>query len=147
MPVVLALAPLITRIEFRMNDTSDATVRRDLRDLPPHLDRIDGWIADGVLGGEPPNAADLQIATTLRLLHSIGDVRPLLAGRPAETLAFRWFERLPGSTPPASCRRSGSRRQLKVAAGWSPASCSSALRNCGRCRPPPLPRATAPDRW
>jgi glutathione S-transferase len=99
MAAIVASAPLITRIERRMNDATDAAARADLRTLPGHLDRIDGWIAAGVLGGERPNAADLQIAPTLRLLHSIGDVRPLIAGRPAEELAFRWFERLPGETP------------------------------------------------
>jgi glutathione S-transferase len=99
-PVVLASAPIVTRIERRMNEATDDAVRADLRALPDHLDKIDAWIAAGVLGGEQPNAADLQIATTLRLLHSIGDVRPFIAGRPAEALAFRWFERLPGETPP-----------------------------------------------
>jgi glutathione S-transferase len=99
MAAIVASAPLITRIERRMNDATDAAARADLRTLPGHLDRIDGWIAAGVLGGERPNAADLQIAPTLRLLHSIGDVRPLFAGRPAEELAFRWFERLAGETP------------------------------------------------
>ena len=41
------------------------------------------WIAEGLLGGEQPNAADLQIGSTIRLLMSIGDVRPLIEGRPA----------------------------------------------------------------
>jgi glutathione S-transferase len=100
MPAILAAAPLITRIELRMTKATPEAVRADLEALPGHLDRIDGWIADGVLGGEHPNAADLQIAPTIRLLHTIGDVRPLIAGRPAEGLASRWFDALPGSTPP-----------------------------------------------
>jgi glutathione S-transferase len=98
-PVILAAAPLITRIERRINDATDEAARADLRALPDHLEKVDAWIEEGVLGGERPNAADLQIAPTLRLLHTIGDVRPFLAGRPAEELAFRWFERLPGETP------------------------------------------------
>jgi glutathione S-transferase len=101
MPVVLAAAPLIIRVERMLNDvTDDAVIRKDVQDLPGHLDKIDAWIADGVLGGEQPNAADLQIAPSIRLIHTIGDVRPLIAGRPAEELAFRWFDPLPGSTPP-----------------------------------------------
>lgn len=98
-PVVLALAPLITRVERRMNDADDERVRRDLRDLPGHLDRVDAWIAEGVLGGEPPNAADLQVATTLRLLMTIGDLRPLIEPRPAGALALRLFPAHPGEVP------------------------------------------------
>ena len=97
-PVIKLSAPLITKIERGLNDTSEATARADLAALPGHLDRVDGWIADGVLGGDEPNAADLQIATSLRLLHTIGDVKPLMAGRPAEELAHRWYAPLPGST-------------------------------------------------
>jgi hypothetical protein len=33
-------------------------VRRDLAALPGILQRIDDWIAEGVIGGEQPNAAD-----------------------------------------------------------------------------------------
>lgn len=96
MPVVRAAGPLITRMERRMNDVTDAAVRADLDALPGHLDRIDGWIAEGVLGGAQPNAADLQIATSVRLLCTVNAVRPLIEGRPAERHAHAWFERLPG---------------------------------------------------
>jgi glutathione S-transferase len=99
MPVVLASAPVITRIERRINDATEERAQRELSELPGHLDRIDGWIADGVLDGDHPNAADLQIATTTRLLHTLADVRPLIAGRPAEEHAFRWFDRLRGEVP------------------------------------------------
>jgi glutathione S-transferase len=99
MPAVLAAAPLILAIEKRMNDVSEEGVRADLAALPGHLDRVDAWIAAGVLNGEQPNAADLQIATSLRLLHTLEDVRPLLAGRPALELAHRWYDRLPGVVP------------------------------------------------
>jgi glutathione S-transferase len=99
MPVVLALAPVATRIEKRMNRATDEALRADLQALPGHLDRIDAWIADGVLGGEAPNAADLQIAPTILLLSTVSDVRPLIAGRPAEAFARRWFEPFPGEIP------------------------------------------------
>ena len=59
------------------------SARADLAALPRQLERIDGWIAEGLLGGEQPNAADLQIGSTIRLLMSIGDVRPLIDGAPA----------------------------------------------------------------
>ena len=63
------------------------------------LDRIDGWIADGVMGGEQPNAADLQIATSLRLLMAFADLRPLIEARPAGQLALRLFPDFPGDVP------------------------------------------------
>src|SRR3954451_16577912 len=77
----VASAPLITRIEWRINDVSDATTKRDLRALPDHLNKIDGWIADGTIGGEPLNAADLQIGASIALLQTIADLRPLLDSR------------------------------------------------------------------
>jgi glutathione S-transferase len=99
MPVILAIAPVVTRIERRLNDATPEATRADLQALPGHLDRIDGWIAEGVLGGEAANAADLQIATTLRLLMTIADVRPLIAPRPAGELALRLFPDHPGELP------------------------------------------------
>ena len=98
-PVIVAMAPVITRIERRMNGATDEAMRADLRALPGHLDRIDAWIAEGVLGGEAANAADLQIATTLRLMLTLDDVRPIIAGRPAEELAMRLFPEHPGRVP------------------------------------------------
>jgi glutathione S-transferase len=79
--------PLTARLMAMKNRASDVSARADLAALPDQLDRIDGWIAEGVLGGERPNAADLQIGSTIRLLLSIGDVRPLIEGRPAARLA------------------------------------------------------------
>ncbi|HSD82072.1 MAG TPA: glutathione S-transferase family protein [Solirubrobacteraceae bacterium] len=98
-PLLLALAPVATRVERALNDASDEAVRADLRALPAHLDRIDSWIADGVLGGERPNAADLQIATTSRLLLTIGDVAPAFDGRPARDHALALFPDLHGAVP------------------------------------------------
>ena len=52
----------------RRNKATDDSARADLDALPGQLDRVDTWIADGLLGGEQPNAADLQIGSTIRLL-------------------------------------------------------------------------------
>ena len=99
-PAVRALAPIVVGVERRLSGAQDSAVRADLRALPRHLDRIDGWLAGGVLGGETVNAADLQIATTSRLMLTIGDVRPFFAGRPAEAHAMGLFPEWAGSTPP-----------------------------------------------
>jgi glutathione S-transferase len=82
-----------------MNKASDDTLRQDLRALPAHLDRIDAWIADGTLGGDPPNAADLQIFTSIRLMLTLGDLRPLIEGRPAGDHAMRLFPEWDGHMP------------------------------------------------
>ncbi len=52
-----------------------------------------------MIGGPDPNAADLQIATTTRLLLTIGDVAPFFRGRPAEAHARALFPPQAGSVP------------------------------------------------
>lgn len=98
-PLIRMSAPLIARGAGRLNNVSDAAVRADFDALPGYLDRIDGWIEEGVMGGEPPNAADLQIATTLRLLMTLDDLRPLIEDRPAGQLALRLFPQVDGRMP------------------------------------------------
>jgi glutathione S-transferase len=87
--------PLTARWMARRNKAGDEPVQADLAELPGYLARIDAWIADGLLGREQPNAADLQIGCSIRLLLSIGDVRPLIEGRPAAGLT-RYFPPIPG---------------------------------------------------
>ncbi len=99
-PLVRLVAPAVVAIERAINSAHDEAVRADLRALPEDLDRIDGWILDGTLNGaREPNAADLQIASSVRLLATIGDARPLLAGRPCEALATALFADFPGDVP------------------------------------------------
>lgn len=98
-PVVLALAPVIGRIERKVNNATEDQQRADLAALPGYLDVVDGYLADGVIGGATPNAADLQIASTLRLLMTLADLRPLIASRPAGALALRIWPDHPGEVP------------------------------------------------
>jgi glutathione S-transferase len=90
--------PLTARMMAIKNKAKDEAARADLAALPRQLDQVDGWIADGTLGGDQPNAADLQIGSTIRLLFTIADVRPLLEGRPALDLA-RYFPPMAGEIP------------------------------------------------
>jgi glutathione S-transferase len=101
MPAAMArlAARAMAPVEVRLNQATDEALAADLAGLPGHVDRVDGWIAEGVLGGDPPNAADLQIAPSLRLLMTIGDVRGWIAGRPAEQLALRLFPDWAGEAP------------------------------------------------
>jgi glutathione S-transferase len=87
--------PLTAKLMAFKNKARDATARTAIAALPGQLDRVDRWIAEGLIGGEQPNAADLQIGSTIRLLMSIGDIRPLIADRPAAKLA-NWFPPLIG---------------------------------------------------
>ena len=90
--------PLTARLMAIRSKTTDETARASIAGLPEQLDRVDAWIADGLLGGEHPNAADLQVGSTIRLLSAIADVRPLIAGRPAAALT-RYFPPMVGEVP------------------------------------------------
>jgi glutathione S-transferase len=58
-------------------------------ELPAMLDRIDAWIAGGVLGGAELNAADFMVAPSLALILYRLDVLPLFEGRPSLELVDR----------------------------------------------------------
>jgi glutathione S-transferase len=88
--------PLTARLMAIKNKASDEAARADLAALPAQLQRIEGWIEEGLIGGEQPNAADLQIGSTVRLLMTIGDVRPVLEGRRAVELV-RYFPPMVGA--------------------------------------------------
>jgi glutathione S-transferase len=80
------ILPMIGRVVFNVGS---ATEREMLDELPAMLDRIDGWIAGGVLGGPQLNAADFMVAPSLALILYRPDVEPLFAGRPALRLVDR----------------------------------------------------------
>jgi glutathione S-transferase len=87
-------------------------VRSDLERLPALLDRVDALIAEGTIGGEEPNAADLQIGSSLRALGALPQLAPLLDGRPAGELAQRMFPgypRVPPALPAEWIPRAGAR--------------------------------------
>jgi glutathione S-transferase len=106
--------PLTAKLMARRNHAQAEPVRADLAALSSHLEKIDAWIADELLGGEEPNAADLQIGSTIRLLETIGDVRPLIAGHPAAALT-RYFPPMAGEIPAGT-----------LPAEWVPASPAAA---------------------
>jgi glutathione S-transferase len=80
----------------RFHHATDEQARRDLEALPGHIDRVDELIARRVIGGGERNAADFQIGTSLRLLLTMEDVRPMIEGRPAERLAREIAPDYPG---------------------------------------------------
>ncbi len=87
-------------LSVRLTGATDENVSADLASLPADLERIDAWIADGVIGGPEPNAADFQLAPLVRLLMSFDDLRPFIETRPCGELAKRIVPDFPGRTPP-----------------------------------------------
>jgi len=88
-------APIAKSMAKRV-DADLAHAQAVLRELPAMLDRVDAWIADGTIGDpEAPNAADFQIAPSIRALAGVKDLLPLLAGRPCDAHARRLLPRFP----------------------------------------------------
>lgn len=85
--------------EYKVNESTDENVRANLALLPEWLDRLDSWVAEGVLGAATPNAADFQIATSIRLAATLQDLRPLLENRPIYEAAVRTAPVYPGDVP------------------------------------------------
>jgi glutathione S-transferase len=104
-------APIAKAMAARV-DADEAHVRAILAGLPATLDRVDALIADRVIGGEEPNAADFQIAPSIRILAGMADLAPALAGRPCEAHARRFVPKYPSAPPMLP-------RELLAAAGLS----------------------------
>ncbi|MGI8512452.1 MAG: glutathione S-transferase family protein [Solirubrobacteraceae bacterium] len=84
---------------WRYHGITAVRLTEDLAGLPAKLDHVDALAVEGIVGGESPTAADLQIGATLRVLLTVGDLRPLLEGRPGEAIARRWFPDYAGEVP------------------------------------------------
>jgi glutathione S-transferase len=89
----------VARASWKYHGITARRLADDLAGLPAKLDHVDALAREGTIGGEQPNAADLQIGATLRVLLTIGDLRPLLEDRPGEAIARRWFADYPGDVP------------------------------------------------
>lgn len=96
---VKTAAPFIAA-ELRIHGITDPRVKEDLAALPDWLDQVDAWLDEGVLGGDPPNAADFQIAAALALAMTLQDLRGPIERRPAGELARRVIGDYPGDLPP-----------------------------------------------
>jgi glutathione S-transferase len=68
---------------------SDQEIQNAVAAVPEVLGHVDELIAEGVLGGDQPNAADLQIATSVRALLTVRDLDPVTRGRPAADRAMQ----------------------------------------------------------
>lgn len=87
------------RSSWKYHRISAERLAEDLTGLPEKIDHVDELVSAGIVGGEAPTAADLQIGATLRVLLTVGDLRDLIEGRPAERVARTWFPDYTGEVP------------------------------------------------
>jgi glutathione S-transferase len=90
-------APVARRLAGKVD--ADATIKQTIAGVPVALDHVDELISNGVIGGEEPNAADFQIATSVRAIMTVQDLRPAYEGRPAAELAMRYLPELGNDFP------------------------------------------------
>lgn len=98
--VTVRSATPLAILSARFNEATDENVRADLAALPGLLQRVDDLIAAGTINGPELNAADFQIAPTIRLAMTLQDLRPLIESRPAGEHAKRVQPAFPGHCPP-----------------------------------------------
>jgi glutathione S-transferase len=79
----------LAKAAARYNDSTDDAIRADLAAVPDRIDKVDALLAEGVIGGEHPNAADFQIGTSVRIILGYDDLKPYVEGRPAAAFARR----------------------------------------------------------
>jgi glutathione S-transferase len=82
------VVPNILGRVFRTHPGVEDELSAELKSM---LDRVDALIADGVIGRDEPNVADLMIAPSLALILYREDVLPIFEGRPALELVDRFL--------------------------------------------------------
>jgi len=90
------------RASWRYHGISCERLADDLAGFPAKVEHIEGLAADGVIGGDQPNAADLQIGATIRVLLTLGDLSQILSGTEAERIALQNFPDYDGAIPPGA---------------------------------------------
>jgi len=93
--VLRAVGPAIARGAARLHGADDSQLAADVRAVPSLTQRVNAAIEAGEIGGDRPNAADLQIAPSVRLLLTFEDLRPMIEGSPAAELGERLFPMWP----------------------------------------------------
>jgi glutathione S-transferase len=79
---------------------ADDQIQYAIAQVPEVLRHADDLISDGVIGGNEPNAADFQIATSVRALLNVRDLDSVTQGRPVSQLALRLIPDFGTDFPP-----------------------------------------------
>jgi glutathione S-transferase len=103
-------APTARRMANKVD--SDEEIENAIAQVPEVLDHVDDLLAKGVIGGDPPNAADFQIATSVRALLTVRDLDAVTHGRPAADHAMKLIPEFgndfpAGLLPPEMLRATG----------------------------------------
>ena len=101
-PIAKTLGPTIVGVYKKTLGASDDQVRTDIAQLPEALNKVDAWINEGLLGQATPNAADLQIGSSIALLQTVEDLAPIFAGHCAVKLGERFRKYNKGHAPTGS---------------------------------------------
>ncbi len=87
------------RATWRYHGITAVLLAEQLAGIPEKVDHINQLASAGIIGGEAPTAADLQIGSTIRVLMTVGDLEPLLESCAGTEIAMRWFPDYPGHVP------------------------------------------------
>jgi glutathione S-transferase len=79
---------------------ADDQIQHAIAQVPEVLGHADDLISEGVIGGNEPNAADFQIATSVRALLTVRDLDSVTQGRPVSQLALRLIPEFGTDFPP-----------------------------------------------
>ena len=90
------MLPVIKPAVLLQMRTAEETARTCLEALPAQLDRVDALLSEGVIGGERPNAADFQVAPSVRLMLTFDQLREHIDARPAGRHARALVPNYPG---------------------------------------------------
>lgn len=79
---------------------TDEQVRIDIANMDDVLTHVEALIDEGVIGTDQPNAADFQIAPSIRVCLAAPVVAELIGERPAADFARRLLPKYPGEPIP-----------------------------------------------
>jgi glutathione S-transferase len=89
----------VARYYARVSGADATAAQRALAGLEAMLDRVDALLADGTLRTDPPNAATLQVLSTVRALDAFADLHRQVEAHPAAAVAREVFPEYPGPVP------------------------------------------------
>ena len=89
----------VARYYQRLSGADEPTARAAVVRLEAMLDRVDALLADGTLSVAAPNAATLQVLSTVRALHAFTDLHAAVDLHPAAQAAREVFPEYPGPVP------------------------------------------------